>query len=167
MQNDAEMLCSHVVRQCMTPFGVVVSEVTHRSDQAVAMVVDGRIEKGGVRNYWVDEEDGKDDDNSSAPQPGDELAFVLRRHEMKIASEVDLEMEDIEQWTHVLPGWHYASDAAVRMVFPFKRSAAAAAYGPVERQHYIWQLVPTVVRRHDTMMMPASEFGLVSMGMIF
>ena len=33
IKNDPERLCTHVVRWCMAPFGVVVSETTHGSDQ--------------------------------------------------------------------------------------------------------------------------------------
>lgn len=48
---DPEALCTHVVRWCMTPFGVVTSQVTQRSDQGLAMVIDGRVER--MRNYWA------------------------------------------------------------------------------------------------------------------
>lgn len=39
---DMEALCTHIVRWCMTPFGVVASDAFNISDQGVAMVVDGR-----------------------------------------------------------------------------------------------------------------------------
>lgn len=163
MKNDAEMLCSHVVRQCMSAFGVVVSEVTHahHADQAVAMVVDGRVAKGGVRNYWVSE-DGDGDEDDSTPQPGDELVFMLQKRELKLGT--DVEYEDVEQWTHVLPGWNYPSDP-LRMVFPFKRSVCNHWIGPVERQQWIWQLVPVVRSIRSGCL--ESEGGFMSLGMHF
>jgi len=52
LTDDPERLCTHVVRWCMAPFGVVASDTAHASDQGVAIVVDGRLD-GGMRNYWA------------------------------------------------------------------------------------------------------------------
>jgi hypothetical protein len=63
----------------MTPFGVITSEVRHSSDQAVAMVVDGRVEEG-MRNYWAHfvQDSAADCPNEVAvPQAGDQLILVL------------------------------------------------------------------------------------------
>lgn len=179
VQNDAEQLCTHVVRHCMGPFGVVASETNQRSDQAVAIVVDGRSER--VRNYWAflrgaDGDRMHDDlvdalnervgaahksrkvggtsapggaDELAMPQAGDELILVLEKVEMRLgdsfASGTDKDdqafMAEYEKWTYVLPNRN--DPAGVKMVFPLKRSARRVIQ-PVERKHYIWQLVPSV-----------------------
>lgn len=136
VQNNAELLCAHVVRWCMAPFGVVVSEVTHSSEQAVAMVVDGRVER--MRNYWARQE--SEDADIEVPQPGDELILALERREVRLEPEA-LE-DELQRWAHVLPGFSAGYDA-VRMVFPIKRPAVTCA-GPVEKKHFVWQLVPAV-----------------------
>ena len=143
VQNNAELLCAHVVRCCMAPFGVVVSETTHSSDQAVAMVVDGRVER--MRNYWAKQ--GAEDEEIEMPQPGDELVFVLERREMRLGIE-HLE-EELETWAHVLPSFLAGYDA-VKMVFPIQRPVLPAGLaGPVERKHWIWQLVPAIKSMHS------------------
>ena len=134
--NNSELLCTHVVRWCMAPFGVVVSETTHQSDQAVAMVVDGRVER--MRNYWAVQ--NSEDSDVEVPQSGDELVFVLDRQEMRLEGEF-LEQE-LQRWAHVLPGYMSGYES-VKMVFPIKRPVVRAA-GPAERNHWIWQLVPVV-----------------------
>ncbi len=134
--NNAELLCTHVVRWCMAPFGVVVSETTHSSDQAVAMVVDGRVER--MRNYWAKQE--SEDADVEVPQAGDELVLMLERIEMRLEGEF-LEQE-LQRWAHILPGYMSGYES-VKMVFPIKRPVVQAA-GPVEKKHWIWQLVPGV-----------------------
>lgn len=136
VQHDAERLCAHVVRWCMAPFGVVVSEATHGSEQAVAMVVDGRVER--MRNYWARQR--SEDEDVELPQPGDELVLALERREVRLEAEA-LD-DELQRWAHVLPSFLAGHDA-VRMVFPVKRPAAAPV-GPVERRHWVWQLAPAV-----------------------
>lgn len=142
---DAEMLCTHVVRQCMTPFGVVVSEVSHSSDQAVAMVVDGRVERG-VRNYWGVRIGGEHEGAVEMPQPGDELVLVLERVEKKLDEGSHQWEKELEKWAYVLPNHvgHYGSE---RAVFPIKRArlAAGVAGSVEEEKQWIWQLVPRVL----------------------
>lgn len=179
VQSDAEQLCTHVVRHCMGPFGVVASETNQRSDQAVAMVVDGRLER--MRNYWafLRGDDGSssmhDDlvdalnervgaarktkkvagtsapgsDELAMPQAGDELILVLEKVEMRLAESFsgaddddDAFVKEYDKWSYVLPNRN--DPAGVRMVFPLKRSARRGNQ-PVERKHYIWQLVPSIL----------------------
>jgi hypothetical protein len=135
--NNAELLCAHVVRWCMAPFGVVVSENMHSSDLAVAMIVDGRVER--MRNYWVKQ--GSEDEDVEVPQAGDELIFMLERREMRLDEPEALE-EELQRWAHVLPSFLAGYDA-VKMVFPIKR-AEGIVIGPAEKKHWIWQLVPGV-----------------------
>lgn len=129
VKDDPEKLCTHVIRGCMTPFGVITSEVSHRSDQAVSMVVDGRIEEGIMRNYWAEFVKGSSKqtgpDEVAMPQAGDELILVLE--------EMSIDLDDfdkaVDKWTYVLPNHH--SRGAVRMVFPFSDKKK------------VWQLVPS------------------------
>jgi hypothetical protein len=167
VRNDAEMLCTHVVRWCMTPFGVVASDVSHSSDQAVAVVVDGRVQQ--VTNYWASllgpspppasggggggRHRGPHGGNSvldgedwRLPEAGDELILVLQRMEKLGGDYVQHGMEgELERWTHVLPRhMHTArggSSMPVRMVFPITAPAVGGVDGD---RHHIWQLVPSV-----------------------
>ena len=61
IQDDMEALSTHVVRWCMTPFGVVASDTHNLSDQGAAMVIDGRVEM--MRNYWATFVDDADSDD--------------------------------------------------------------------------------------------------------
>jgi len=141
VKSNAEMLCTHVVRHCMTPFGVVASETNQQSDQAVAMVVDGRAER--MRNYWV--EANNEEGGLHMPQPGDELILGLERVEMRLDEDImndsDAFEHEFEKWTYVLPN-RASVVPSVRMAFPLKRSVMCVL--PAERKHYIWQLVPSV-----------------------
>ncbi len=135
--DDPERLSTHVLRWCMTPFGVVASDTTQSSDQGVAMVVDGRLD-GGMRNYWASfvPDAGRDDLLSASaspgrrrnsrkkhaawvmgsnaapnevalPQPGDELILVLR--EVKVNLEASSEgFDDDEALQDELDRWTYA-----------------------------------------------------------
>lgn len=142
VQADMQALCEHVVRHCMSPFGVVVSEVTHSSDQAVSMVVDGRVER--MRNYWAREDEHTGE--IIMPEPGDELGFALRRMEVRESGAQakgthQADENEMNRWRHVLPGWGYCD--AVRTMFPLKRPPSSTLVaGPQERQHWVWQLVP-------------------------
>lgn len=147
---DAERLCTHVVRWCMAPFGVVVSETVHKSrrcsalkEQAIAMVVDGRIEKGGLRNFWASEiSDPSVASGVDVPQAGDELVLMLDRVPMRVDDPKVL-FDELERWTYVLPNRN--SSACMRATFPIKRGCRGRGFvGPLPREHYIWQLVPSV-----------------------
>ncbi len=146
IQNDTERLCTHVVRHCMTPFGVVASETNQRSDQAIAIVVDGRTER--VRNYWVRERfEQHGEEGLDMPQPGDELILSLERVEMRVDEDLKSSEDfqhEFDKWTYMLPNRvPMNGTASVRMAFPLKRPARALML-PLERKHYIWQLVPSV-----------------------
>jgi hypothetical protein len=147
VQNDMDALCTHVVRQCMTPFGVVVSEVSHCSDQCAAMVVDGRVER--MRNYWA-AEDPEDNNSVVMPQAGDELVLVLEHMEVKL-DEKSWE-EEVDRWAYVLPG--SSTVGFERAVFPIKRVRRACGtdnpfIGPEEKCQWIWQLVPKVLAANE------------------
>jgi hypothetical protein len=172
VRNNAEMLCTHVVRWCMTPFGVVVSDVSHSSDQAVAIVIDGRVEQ--ATNHWVSldgDSQGQqlpraglkrgrgayssavDGEDFVMPEAGDELILVLERME-KLALSVgggvsDREVagegleEELDRWMHVLP--RHLCKSTVRMVFPLNLPASCTGVaGEGDVKHFIWQLVPSV-----------------------
>ena len=159
VQQNAELLCAHVVRWCMAPFGVVVSETVHAPhDQAVAMVVDGRIER--MRNYWA--EQLSEDEEVQVPQAGDELVLVLERIEVRLGLE-DLEAE-LERWAHILPGFGAGSEA-VKAVFPVTRGNLLGV-GPVEKRHWVWQLVPGVKSMGDARFW-ADDKGFFSLGRVY
>jgi hypothetical protein len=141
VRDDAEKLCTHVVRNCMAPFGVITSEVKHSSDQGVAMVVDGRVEC--MRNYWASfTADGL---SLEMPQAGDELILVLERVAKDIELKADSSLEkELDKWTYMLPnhdsaGVSSSDSKAAKMVFPLKASAVADASGGA----VIWQLMPS------------------------
>jgi hypothetical protein len=172
VRNDAEMLCTHVVRWCMAPFGVVVSDVSHSSDQSVAIVIDGRVQQ--ATNHWASLDGGSkgqqlpragskrgrgvysaavDGEDLAMPEAGDELILVLERME-KLALSVgggvsDREVagegleEELDRWTHVLP--RHLCKSTVRMVFPLNLPASCTGVaGEGDVKHFIWQLVPSV-----------------------
>jgi hypothetical protein len=170
IQEDAEKLCTHVIRCCMTPFGVVSSDVSHCSDQQVAMVIDGRVEC--MRNYWASfVRDSASDDmvsmqnrrlqgNSSAiggtgaadgnelamPQPGDELILILESTTMDVdCVDGDLEHE-LDKWTYMLPN-HGRGDSSqtVKAVFPMKHPVVGSSMqqANTDGKAAIWQLVPS------------------------
>jgi hypothetical protein len=164
IQNDMEALATHVVRWCMAPFGVVTSEVKHRSDQGVAMVIDGRVER--MRNYWVAmaDGDGSEDlvtmqndrtgtskkrrtvqtsattpDRVAMPQSGANLILILEQIPLETVAQkdtIDDAQRKLQSRTYVLPNRNARSDAeAVKMVFPQP--------SPAHMQNHVWQLVPS------------------------
>jgi len=147
VQNDAERLCTHVVRSCMSPFGVVASEVTHSSDQGVAMVVDGRVEC--MRNYWASFEGAEDE--LDMPQPGNELILVLERVMVDVECRSASLEQELDRWTYMLPNHCHASSSdshVAKMVFPLRQCAVGTGLGMVQAPDEngrtpVWQLVPS------------------------
>lgn len=162
--HNMEALATHVVRWCMAPFGVVTSEVKHQSDQAVAMVIDGRVER--MRNYWsaMVDADGFADlvtlqndrtghskkrrvikasastpDKVAMPQSGSELILILERVPLETVAHddsIDEAQHKLQSRTYVLPNRWGSNDAkAVKMVFPQP--------SPVHMNGHVWQLVPS------------------------
>jgi hypothetical protein len=46
-----EALCTHVVRECVRPFGVVVHREFHANNEAVSMIIDGEVRN--LQSYWA------------------------------------------------------------------------------------------------------------------
>lgn len=151
VRDDPEKLCTHVVRWCITPFGVVSSETSHRGgeQQAVAMVVDGRVERGnGLRNFWGQGE-------SATTCAGDELILILERVPMNFGAL----QEELERWTYILPNRNDREN--VKMTFPVAHPPWMQR--PLPKDHAIWQLVPSVASTRSEAFCKARGYWRIGM----
>lgn len=190
IQNDMEALATHVVRWCMTPFGVVTSEVKQRSDQAVAMVIDGRVER--MRNYWAAmvDADGFADlvtmqndrvgdgqkgrkrrmvpvkasasapDKVAMPQSGSELILILEKVPLRTVQQED----SIDEAQHKLQSRTYVLPN--RSGRDDAKEAVKMVFpqpSPAHMEDHVWQLVPSFASQSNESCWSRQGFWRVGM----